>query len=265
MLNMQINSFEDGHAINGDCTDPAIITEIKSLLGDDLASLVATDPPYGNVINEKWDKWRDGQRTFVDWMMEWTNSYSNLLIPGGAMYVWGGYGVPGFRPFFEYASRVEDDTPMKIANLITWSKKRAYGVQKNYLATREEILYMIKGSVKTTATFNIPLLTNKRGYAGYNTKYPAKSEFYRRTNVWTDVTEIFRGKVHPTQKPLRVVEIPIEVNTNPGDWVIDPFAGSLSTAIAARKLGRKWICVEKDTSIYNAAIASLTSGAQRKR
>ena len=180
------------------------------------------------------------------------------------MYVWGGYGIPGFRPFFEYAHRIEFESPMQISNLVTWQKKRAYGVQHNYLSTREEVLYMVKGNIKKPAVFNVPYLESKRGYSGYNTKYPAKSEYYRRTNVWTDTTEIFSGKVHPTQKPLRVYEIPIETNTNPGDWLIDPFAGSMTAAFAARSLDRKWICVERDPEMFEQSVESLRSG-KRKR
>ena len=130
----------------------------------------------------------------------------------------------------------------------------------NYLSTREELLFLIKGNIKRPATFNIPLLETRRGYSGYNKKYPAKSEFYRRTNVWMDVTEIFSGKVHPTQKPLRVAEIPIEVSSSPGEWVIDPFAGSMTTAWAAQKLGRRWICVEKDPDMFDSAVEALKSG-----
>jgi DNA modification methylase len=112
--------------------------------------------------------------------------------------------------------------------------------------------------------FNIPLLDTKRGYAGYNKKYPAKSEFYRRTNVWMDVTEIMRGKVHPTQKAQRVIEIPIEVHTNPGEWVIDPFAGSGATGHAARKLGRKFVLIEKDEEMFNSMVQSLRVNEPKK-
>ena len=261
---MKIEKFEDGLAICGDCTSQEVIDEIKNALGDSKLKAVVTDPPYGNIIDEEWDKWHDGQKKFVDWMMSWTNTFSDLIVDGGAMYVWGGYGIPGFRPFFEYAHRVEYETPMRISNLITWHKKRAYGVQHNYLSTREEILYMVKGNIKKPATFNVPYLDTKRGYAGYDAKYPAKSEFYRRTNVWTDITEIFSGKVHPTQKPLQVFEIPILANTNEGDWLLDPFAGSMTAAFAARKLNRNWICVERDEKIFDDAVEAIKT-TKRKR
>jgi site-specific DNA-methyltransferase (adenine-specific) len=261
---MKTETFQDGVAILGDGTSQEILDEIAKTLGDSKVHLVVTDPPYGNVIDETWDRWSGSQKSFADWMIEWTKSYTNFLVDGGAMYVWGGYGVPGFRPFFEYTSRVESETTLCLSNLITWSKKRAYGVQHNYLSTREDMAYLIKGNPKKPAVFNVPYLDSKRGYAGYNTKYPAKSEFYRRTNVWMDVTEIFSGKVHPTQKPLRVYEVPIETNTNTGDWIIDPFAGSMTAAFAARKLDRKWICVERDERIFEDAVEALRNG-KRKR
>lgn len=262
---MRIEEFSDGIAICGDSSSKVVLDEVTNRIGgfEKLKSVV-TDPPYGNIVKQTWDTWHDTQKSFVDWMLTWTKSYTDLIVPGGSMYVWGGYGVPSFRPFFEYATRVEVETQLRISNLITWSKKRAYGVQHNYLSTREELLYMVKGNIKKPATFNVPYLSSKRGYSGYNAKYPAKSEYYRRTNVWTDTTEIFRGKVHPTQKPLRVIEIPIETSTNPGDWVVDPFAGSMTLAHVARKLNRKWICIEFNDKIFDDAVESLKQ-SERKR
>lgn len=252
---MLIETFNDGIAICGDSTSTEVLSFVKETVGQ--VNLVCTDPPYGNILREKWDLWGDSQASFVDWMLSWTKNWSSALVDNGSMYVWGGYGVPKFRPFFEYAARVESETDLNISNLITWSKKRAYGVQHNYLSTREELLYMVKGNIKKPSIFNVPLLETKRGYAGYNLKYPAKSEYLRRTNVWMDVNELFSGKVHPTQKPLRVFEIPIEVNTNPGDWVIDPFAGSGVTAFAARKLGRKFVIIEQDKGHYENFVEKL--------
>lgn len=102
---------------------------------------------------------------------------------------------------------------------------------------------LVKG--EKPKTFNIPLLDEKRGYAGYNADYPAKSEFLRRTNVWTDVTELFKGKIHPAEKPSRLAEIMIETSSNPDDLVVDFFAGSGSTGVAAQKLNRRCILIEQ--------------------
>jgi len=248
--------FADGLAINGDSTSQEVVDEVKAYLGNANVPLITTDPPYGNIVMQDWDRIKMSDDEYADHMVQWTRLWSQVLEQGGAFYVWGGLGLPNFRPFIKYLTRVEDNN-FKMSNLITWSKKRAYGVQNNYLFTREELAYFTKGNPKKPLKFNIPLLETKRGYAGYNAKYPAKSEFFRRTNVWMDINEIFKGKLHPTQKPSRVVEIPIEVHTDPGDWVIDPFAGSGATAFAARKLGRKFVVVEKDEEIFNKMVSRL--------
>ena len=173
------------------------------------------------------------------------------------MYVWGGIGKPGFRPFMRYLVRAEQQGSFELANLITWSKKRGYGVQNNYLFTREECAYFVNGDAKHPLKFNVPYLTTKRGYPGYDTKYPAKSEYYRRTNVWNDVVEILRGKKSPAQKQQRLHEIMIEVHTDIGDWVVDPFAGAGTTAYACRKLGRKFVVIEQDENEFRKMVEGL--------
>jgi DNA modification methylase len=257
-----VRQFDDGIAICGDSTYPEAQELVSAICGP--LTLVVADPPYGNLVGEEWDRWDGDQRSFAEWMLRWTADLAAMAEPGAAFYVWGGYGTPGFRPFFEYASRLEAETPWRISNLLTWGKRRAYGVQHNYLACREDMLFCILGEPKKPRVFNVPYLDQKRGYDGYNPDYPAKSEYLRRTNVWTDVTEILKDKVHPTQKPLRVIEVPIEASSNAGEWVYDPFAGSMTTAWAARKTGRRWVCVERDRSIWEAACDALATG-ERKR
>jgi len=251
--------FEDGIVINGDCTDADALSEAMSFMeecGQEKAALIFTDPPYGNILNEKWDKTKLNEKQFASWMIGWTRQWTDALFDGGAFYVWGGIGKRNFRPFFQYMLDAETDN-FQLSNLITWKKKRAYGVPRNYIFTREELAYFVKGRAERPRKFNIPYLEDKRGYAGYNKKYPAKSEFYRRTNVWTDVTEIFKGKVHPTEKPTKLAQIPIEIHTDPGEFIIDIFAGSGATGHTARALGRKFILVEKDPVYYDKIIKSL--------
>ena len=247
-------TFKDGIAIYG--TFPNVWAEIAKHVGVQIPLTIA-DPPYGNIVNEEWDTIKVSDKDYSEQMIQWTRSIADLSCIGSALYVWGGVGTPKFRPFLRYLVQVEHDTPYTLSTPITWKKKRAYGIQWGYLFTREEVAYLIKGDHKEPRTFNIPLLDTKRGYAGYNAKYPAKSEYLRRSNVWDDVTEIMRGKTHINQKPRRLCEIPIEVHTNEGEWVLDPFAGSGTTAHAARHLNRRFVVVEQDKNNFERMVASL--------
>jgi site-specific DNA-methyltransferase (adenine-specific) len=249
--------FVDGTALLASATERETFELAREILGEELSPLIIADPPYGNIVKAVWDRVGQDDKEFAHWMVKWTSLWTELMYSGGAFYVWGGIGKPNFRPFFRYVPMVEEEGSLQLANLITWSKKRGYGVQKNYLFTREECAYFVKGDAKHPRAFNIPLLSTKRGYAGYNKKYPAKSDFYRRTNVWTDITEVMRNKLHPTQKTQKLHEIMIEVHTNPGEWVVDPFAGCGTTAVAARKLGRKFLLVENDEKTFNELVTRL--------
>lgn len=257
---MQVTTYPDGYVIQGDCASQEVFDFVTDL-GVKFAC-VNTDPPYGNIVDEDWDKIDTDDSQFALWLTERVQLWADFLLPGGAFYMWGGVGKVGFRPFFRALLELEEPGSFELANLLTWGKKRAYGVQNNYLWTREELAYFVKGDAKKPAVFNIPLLEDKRGYAGYNAKYPAKSEYLRRTNVWSDISEIFKGKLHPTEKAARVVEIPIEVSTKPGDWVLDPFAGSGTVAVACRKLGRRFVLIEQDPEHYATILERLSKSPE---
>lgn len=282
-----------GHAIHG--SFPEDVLEVAKIIKGNIEApggspekcrlaLTLTDPPFGNIVPDHWDKVESSDAAFAQWMVDWTNKISLMSLERSALYVFGGIGTPNFRPFYRYIVEAEIQTPYKLANHITWSKKRGYGIQHNYLFTREELAYLHLGDdIRKPRVFNVPLLDAKRGYAGYDKNHPAKSEFFRRTSVWRDIvahvlkegaykagrvdvgqvlldsiaenyrsdvwediTEILRGKLHTAQKPERLMEIPIEVHTHPGEWVFDPFAGSGTTALAAMKLGRSFIVMERD-------------------
>jgi site-specific DNA-methyltransferase (adenine-specific) len=218
---------------------------------------VLTDPPYGNVIAVDWDSIKLSASKYAKHLTRVALSFEPFCHEGAALYMFGGYGTPGYRPFYRFIPMVERRTSWRMANMITWAKKRAYGVQHNYLSTREECAYFVLGDIKKPRKFKVPYLSTKRGYAGYNKDYPAHSEYLRRTSVWSDVTEIFKGKVHPAQKPVELFEIPILVHTEPGDFVFDPYAGSGTSAISAIRLKRNFIVIEKDVEIYEAMISRI--------
>lgn len=261
---MRVKDLGDGYAILGDGADHRLMHDVRRFIGR--ASLIIADPPYGNIVKDRWDKVTTSDECYAYWMYVWTRNWEMInLAQGGAFYVWGGIGRPGFRPFWKYVTKVEEQSGLNLANLLTWGKRRGYGIQHNYLFTREECAYFCKGDIKKPRCFNVPHLTVERGYEGFNKKYPAKSKFKRRTNVWSDVTEILRGKVHPTQKAARVIEIPIEVHTQPGEWVIDPFAGSFTTAHAARRLGRRFVVIENDEKCFDEAVERLGAHSEANK
>jgi site-specific DNA-methyltransferase (adenine-specific) len=262
---MRIVEFKTGIAIHGTFPESEVIRTIIDKTGK--LPLVIADPPYGNIVDEVWDRIEEDDKVFCQWMISWTREIQKMSLPGAALYVWGGVGLPGerktegceynkppFRPFLRYLVEVELQTEFQLSTPITWKKKRAYGIQWGYLFTREELAYLVLGAYNKPRKFTIPLLSTKRGYAGYNEKYPAKSEYLRRTNVWDDITEILKDKKHINQKPVRLMEIPIETHTEPGEWVLDPFAGSGTTALAAIDLDRKFVVVEQDEGNFDRMV-----------
>ena len=62
-----------------------------------------------------------------------------------------------------------------------------------------------------------------------------------------------RGKIHPTEKPIKLFEYIVSVSSNEGDLVLDPFAGGGTTAIACKNKNRNWILIEKDPEYYKMA------------
>jgi DNA modification methylase len=250
----KVYKLKDGFVIHGDSLNPQTIQLIKKLAGGKIP-LIVTDPPYGKIVTDSWDNPDLTQEGFASWLIEICETYAPLLLPGAAFYMWGGVGIPKYRPYLEFLSRVENESKYTIANIISWSKRRAYGGH-NYLFTREELCYMIYNS-KKPRRFNVPLLDKLRGYEGFNKRYPAKSPYLRRTNIWTDINELFVNKTHIAEKPIKLYEIPISVHTKKGDYVLDMFGGSGPCAVAARKLERKFIIVEKELKYIKVILNKL--------
>lgn len=262
---LKYTEFDDGIVINGDCCEPETFEFVKKYLDGKKIQLMHTDPPYfvlGNKFqgdDTSWDTTKMDQYEIANWMKSWVKLWLPIMYKGAALYLWGGVGRPQNRPFFVFASEIENDSEMKltIANVLTWKKKRFFGTKKNFGFAREEILYIINDEENNPRIFNIPYTDKLRGYDGFG-KYKAKSPFLRTTNI-LDVTELFSGKIHPTEKTTKIIDIMIKASSNRGNWVIDLFGGSGSTAVSARALGRKFIVIEKDPSYYKNIVKRLKS------
>lgn len=87
------------------------------------------------------------------------------------------------------------------------------------------------------------------------TTYDSTSRYPR--SVWRFAKDVQKSALHPTQKPLALIEEIIKTYTNVGDLVLDSCMGSNTTGLAAKKLGRKYIGIEKDKEIYKIAVGRI--------
>lgn len=206
---------------------------------DGTVTLLLTDPPYGDILDTQWDRKWDTPEAYAEWFVDILQYWRPKLTPTGSIIFFGGTGKPGSRMLLHTMLRIEDSTSLNLhfRQWITWKKRRGYGKSHDYLYCREEILWYSAAPGRTDVTFNIPLLDEKRGYAGWNEKYPAKSEFKRVSNVWADIGEVMRP-TRDAEKPIPLMERLIATHSNPGDLVVDPFCGLGTTGVAAMNLGR---------------------------
>lgn len=225
--------------------------ELIKQIPDESIDLILTDPPYVGVVKDKWDH----EEAFDS---ELIRELYRIAKPSASIYVWCGIGEKS-QSLMRWWPMLNEVFHFK--DLVTWKKRRGIGMRKGWLYTREEIMWFVKNNKKFVwnKEFQYSEEPNsfKKGFSGYE----CKSAFKRITNVWTDVPEKLRrsekGTTHATPKPEKALTRIIQSHTNPGDLVFDPFAGSASALLAAKKLDRTYLGIELDSDIYGESLERL--------
>lgn len=205
----------------GDCL------EVMKKIDDNFIDLIIADPPYGIKI-EKWDIFST----------EWIEECYRILKPTGNICVFAGWSN---------VSKLKDVLLkyFKERNWIIWDRIKGRGAKYNFISTREDILWFSKSE---NYIFNKQSSTIKKKTGGMGKKNG--DEFRKLSNVWTDISPIVPWSkervVHPTQKPLMLMERMIKIFSNENDIVLDLFSGSGSTSLASKLLNRKYIGIEKN-------------------
>lgn len=147
----------------------------------------------------------------------------------------------------------------------SWSKTNATGhlnAKRRPMRNHEDIV--VFGS--TSICYNPQGLSEynkltKRGSNGtnFNNNIGAKKENIQTHTGYprTRIDFASDGKFHPTQKPVALFEYLIKTYTDEGMTVLDNCAGSGTTAIAAERTGRRWICIEREPAYYYGAVARV--------
>lgn len=165
----------------------------------------------------------------------------------------------------------------RVRQRITWQREKGRGALSNWKNAMEDIWFCTVGD---EYTFNLDAVRLRRVVkAPYrDEKGEPKDWFedngvkYRDTcpsNFWDDITVPYwsmpENTSHPTQKPEKLLAKLILASSNEGDLVLDPFGGSGSTAVAAKKLNRRFITVEKSKDYCALAVARLDRAVTDRR
>ncbi len=198
--------------------------------------LVLTDPPYGVTVNE-WDSDINIKLLF--------DKLTRVLKPKGMIV------MTAKDPF---AYKLKSDMSKIYKYELIWDKGQGtnYLNAKNMpLASHENILIFTLSTI-TQSTYN-PIKTPGKKY---KTKQGGPSSNYGTINpeIITEASDRYpvsilyfprdKSKSHPTQKPLSLMEYLIKTYSNVGETILDPFAGSGTTGVAAKRLGRNAIMYE---------------------
>lgn len=231
------------HIANQDC-----IKYLKTL-PDNSVDLVVTDPPY-NVSQKKDINYKKFNvvKNFGAWDFNFDPEpvlaeLKRVLKPNGQIFVFCSTNqIPQYMGLFKQG--------WNFRNLLVWYKTNpAPRLSKtNFVFANEYILYAINDpSVKPSeVTFN----------------YLAHKEMHN-----TIITSALQGKerlkgddgkaLHPTQKPLSILKKLIEISSNKGDIVLDPFMGVGSTAVACKEMGRNYVGCELDKNYFKISLTRI--------
>lgn len=216
------------------------------------ADLLFIDPPYNLTKSFSTTLFRARPVSeYQAWVESWLPTLLKILKPTGSVYFCGDWRSSA-------AIHLVLDKHLMVRNRITWEREKGRGAKTNWKNCSEDIWFATKSD---RFTFNIDAVKlRRRVIAPYtdqngNPKDWQKSETggYRLThpsNLWTDLTIPFwsmpENTDHPTQKPEKLLAKIILASSKPGDLVFDPFLGSGTTAVVAKKLGRRYAGVEID-------------------
>jgi site-specific DNA-methyltransferase (adenine-specific) len=145
-----------------------------------------------------------------------------------------------------------------VQNRITWEREKGRGAKRNWKNNCEDIWFC---TMAEDYTFNVDAVKLRRRVIAPYTDDNGNPKDWLRTehgnlrdthpsNLWTDITIPFWSMLentdHPTQKSEKLVAKLVLASSNPGDYVFDPFLGSGTTSVVAKKLGRRHLGIEID-------------------
>jgi len=236
---------------------------VVPFLPDQFVDLMIIDPPYNlnKTFHDRSFRQMDDS-DYVQWVERWLSLLIHVLKPNASVYVCGDWQSSPL--LYSILKR-----HFHVRNRITWEREKGRGAKKNWKNAAEDIWFC---TLNDHYTFHVDqVMLKRRVIAPYREDGQPKDWIesedgnYRLThpsNLWTDLTVPFwsmpENTDHPTQKPEKLIAKLILASSNPGDVVFDPFLGSGTSAVVAKKLERHFVGVEIDSEYCGLAQKRLT-------
>lgn len=242
--------------IQGDCI------EAMNALPEKSVDLIFADPPYNlqlggeltrpdqskvDAVTDDWDKFASFA-AYDQFTREWLAAARRVLKDNGAIWVIGSY-----HNIFRVGASLQD-LGFWIMNDVIWRKSNP---MPNFRGTRftnahETMIWATRDAEQKKYTFNYDAMK------ALNDDLQMRSDWVLPICTGGERLKDDEGdKAHPTQKPEALLHRVLLATTNVGDTVLDPFFGTGTTGAVAKKLGRKFIGIERETKYIKAAKARI--------
>ncbi|HVE58367.1 MAG TPA: site-specific DNA-methyltransferase [Pyrinomonadaceae bacterium] len=225
--------------------------EILPKLPEKSFDLLFADPPYNLTKNFGENSFKQTSLDeYETWLEAWLKDCASVLKETASVYICGDW---------RSASAIQR-VGMKffrLRNRITWEREKGRGARSNWKNSSEDIWFF---TVSDEFVFNTEAVKIRRKVLAPYTENGKPKDWEKSaggnfrvthpSNLWTDLTVPFwsmpENTEHPTQKPEKLLAKIILASSNKNDLILDPFLGSGTTAVAAKKLGRNFTGIEAD-------------------
>lgn len=236
----------------GDCL------QVLRSMQDNCVQLIFADPPYniGKDFGNTSDRW-DSKEQYLSWCQAWIEQCMRVLTDNGTMYF---MAATQYMPYLD----VFVSERYHVLSRIVWAYDSSGVQSKKMFGSLYEPILMLCKSKKAQYTFNwqdilVEARTGaQRKLIDYRKDPPQPYSSQKVPgNVWNFSRVRYRMpeyENHPTQKPEAMLERIIKASSNPGDIVLDSFAGSFTTAAVASRLGRRSISIELNEDYYEIGL-----------
>ncbi|MBI1841808.1 MAG: site-specific DNA-methyltransferase [Verrucomicrobia bacterium] len=225
--------------------------------------LLIVDPPYNLTKKFGPETFRErASSDYESWLESWLTESKRLLAPQASLYVCGDWRSSG-------SLQRCLERHFHIQNRITWEREKGRGAMRNFKNASEDIWFCTMNpeayyfDVESVKLRRRVLAPYREG--GQPKDWEETPEGNHRlthpSNLWTDLTVPFwsmpENTDHPTQKPEKLIAKLILASSRKGGMVLDPFLGSGTTAVVAKKLGRRFVGIEREEEYLLWALKRL--------